>query len=208
MPPTTSAAESLWLDRIPPAAHAPLSAQVHVDVAVIGGGIAGVTTALLLKRAGASVAVIEAVSAGSGVTGCTTAKVSALQSTILSTIRDRHGDEAAAVYATASLAGVEQTADLAASEDVECDLERRPAFTYAADEGELDDVAEELDAARAAGLPVDSTKPDLPYPTAGAVRLDDQLQYHPVKYVRGLAAGIPGDGSHVFEDTRVLSMKH
>jgi glycine/D-amino acid oxidase-like deaminating enzyme/nitrite reductase/ring-hydroxylating ferredoxin subunit len=205
---TTSAAESLWLDRVPPAGYPPLGAQVHVDVAVIGGGIAGVTAALLLKRGGASVAVVEALAVGTGVTGCTTAKVSALQSTILSTIRGRHGADAAATYARASIAGVEQVAELATRESIACDLERRPAFTYAADESELKDVEKEREVATAAGLPVDSTPPDLPFPVAGAVRLEDQIEIHPVKYVQGLAAAIPGDGSHVFEDTRVVGVGH
>jgi glycine/D-amino acid oxidase-like deaminating enzyme/nitrite reductase/ring-hydroxylating ferredoxin subunit len=203
VPPTTSAAESLWLATAPPARHGPLERDVHVDVAVIGGGIAGVTTAVLLKRAGARVAIVEADAVGSGATGCTTAKVSALQSTILSTIRSRHGDDAAATYADASVAAVEKVSELAAAEGVECDIERRPAYTYAADESELDSVVAELEAARRAGLAVERVDgPDLPFATAGAVRLDLQLQFHPVRYVRGLAASVEGDGSYVFEDTR------
>jgi glycine/D-amino acid oxidase-like deaminating enzyme/nitrite reductase/ring-hydroxylating ferredoxin subunit len=203
VPATTSAAESLWLATAPPPGHGPLERDVHVDVAVIGGGIAGVTTALLLKRAGARVAIVEAHAVGSGATGCTTAKVSALQSTILSTIRSRHGDDAAATYADASVAAVDKVSELAAAEGAECDIERRPAYTYAADESELDSVDAELEAARRAGLAVERVDgPDLPYATAGAVRLDLQLQFHPVKYARGLAASVDGDGSHVFEDTR------
>jgi len=83
-------------------------------VAVLGGGIAGLTTALLLKREGARVALMEALRVGSGVTGCTTAKVSALQATVYSTIRSRHGEEATSAYAEASLAGVELVGQLAA----------------------------------------------------------------------------------------------
>jgi glycine/D-amino acid oxidase-like deaminating enzyme/nitrite reductase/ring-hydroxylating ferredoxin subunit len=204
--PTTSAAESLWLDTAPEGAFPTLDRDLHVDVAVVGGGIAGITTALLLKRGGASVAVIEALGIGSGVTGCTTGKVSALQATILSTIRSRHGDATTATYAEASRAAVEKVAALAAEEAVECDLERRPAFTYAAGSDELGSMEDELEAATAAGLPVQRIeRPDLPFPVAGAVRLDDQLQFHPVRYVRGLAAAVQGDGSHVFEDTRALS---
>ncbi|MEA2387834.1 MAG: hypothetical protein QOG41_607, partial [Thermoleophilaceae bacterium] len=204
--PTTSAAESLWLDTAPDGGFPALDRDLHVDVAVVGGGIAGITTALLLKRGGASVAVIEALGVGSGVSGCTTAKLSALQATILSTIRSRHGQAATAAYAEASLAGVERVAELAAEEAVECDLERRPAFTYAADAGEVESMEGELEAARAAGLPVERVDgPDVPFPVAGAVRLDDQLQFHPVRYVRGLAAAVTGDGSHVFEDTRALA---
>jgi glycine/D-amino acid oxidase-like deaminating enzyme/nitrite reductase/ring-hydroxylating ferredoxin subunit len=205
---TTSAAESLWLDTAPPAAHGPQDRDVHVDVAVIGGGIAGVTTALLLKRGGARVALVEAATVGSGATGCTTAKVSALQSTMLSTIQSRKGAEAAATYAEASVAAVDKVSELAAAEGVECDAERRPAFTYAADEGERDSVEAELEAAKRAGLPVERVGgPDLPYPVAGAVRLDLQLQFHPVKYARGLAAAVEGDGSFVFEDTRARAVE-
>jgi glycine/D-amino acid oxidase-like deaminating enzyme/nitrite reductase/ring-hydroxylating ferredoxin subunit len=147
--------------------------------------------------------VLEAADVGSGATGCTTAKVSALQSTILSTIASRHGGDAAATYAEASAAAVDKVSELAAAEGIECDIERRPAFTYAADEDELRSLDAELEAAGRAGLPVERVDgPDLPYPTAGAVRLDLQLQFHPVKYVRGLAAAVDGDGSHVYEDTR------
>jgi Rieske Fe-S protein len=49
--------------------------------------------------------------------------------------------------------------------------------------------------------------PGLPYPVAGAIRFDDQAQFHPCKYVAGLARTIPGDGCHVFEDTRALDVE-
>src|SRR5947209_16177475 len=117
--PTLSATESLWLATAPDSSFPALSDALEVDVAVLGGGIAGLTTALLLKREGARVAVIEALSVGSGVTGCTTAKVSALQSTIYSTIRSRQGADKASAYAEASLAGVETVAQLAEDEQID-----------------------------------------------------------------------------------------
>ena len=88
-PETTSAAESLWLDGAPATAYGTPSAGLEFDVAVLGGGIAGLSAALLIKRDGARVAVIEAGRVGHGVTGCTTAKVSALQARVYSTIRSR-----------------------------------------------------------------------------------------------------------------------
>ena len=204
---TTSAGEALWFDVEPGPEYAPLHGDLAVDVAIVGGGVAGLTVALLLKRAGAKVAVLEARGVGTGVTGCTTAKVSALQTTVYSTIRRRRGEEAAATYADASSAGVERLARLAEEEAIECDLERRDAFTYAAEESETRSIEQEADAARAAGLPVERVDASgLPYPVHGAVRLADQVQFHPVHYARGLAAALQGDGSHVFERTRALSV--
>lgn len=204
---TTSANQSLWLDTAPATDYRRLTGDLDFDVAVVGGGVAGLTAALLLKREGARVAVIEAARVGSGVTGCTTAKVTALQSTIYSTIRRRSGEEAAAVYAQASLAGVERLARLAAEEQIPCDLERRPAFTYASQESERLSVEAEAAAASSAGLPVEQVDgPDLPFPVHGAVRLADQLQIHPVRYAQGLAGAVDGEGSRVFEGTRALDV--
>jgi glycine/D-amino acid oxidase-like deaminating enzyme/nitrite reductase/ring-hydroxylating ferredoxin subunit len=208
MPPTTTAQHSLWLDGLPVTPRSRAAPDGEVDVAVIGGGITGITTALLLKRGGARVAVIEAVSVGSGVTGATTAKVTALQSTVLSQIRSRHGEDAAAVYAQASAAAVEQVATLAEELGIECDMARRPAYTYAAEESDVDSVASEHEAAQAAGLPTELVEDaGLPYPVAGAVRLADQLELHPVRYVRGLADAVDGDGSVVLEGVRALGVE-
>src|SRR3954452_18566024 len=111
--PTTSGAGSLWLTSVDQTAYPRLDEDLTVDLAVIGGGIAGLTTALLLKRQGASVAVIEALRVGRGVTGWPTARVTALQSTIYSPIRSRKGADAAAPYAAASVAAVERVATIA-----------------------------------------------------------------------------------------------
>jgi glycine/D-amino acid oxidase-like deaminating enzyme len=95
-PVTTSTVGSLWLDDDASAPRAPLRGDVAVDVVVIGGGIAGITTALLCARDGARVAVVEARRVASGVTGCNTAKVTALQSSVYSTIRRRQDQDRAA----------------------------------------------------------------------------------------------------------------
>ena len=205
---TTSATESLWLDTVAATNYPQLAGDIEVDVAVIGGGVAGLTTALLLKRQGARVAVLEAGRVGGGVTGCTTAKVTALQATVYTKIHQRHGDSATATYAEASVVGVEQLASIVAAESIDCDLERRDAFTFAAQPDERSSVESEYRYAAAAGLPVELVDDiDVPFETFGAVRLADQLQIHPVRYAQGLAAAVDGDGSAVYETSRAMSVK-
>jgi glycine/D-amino acid oxidase-like deaminating enzyme/nitrite reductase/ring-hydroxylating ferredoxin subunit len=100
---------------------------------------------------------------------------------------------------------VERIAQIATEEKIDCQLERRPAYTYAADESEQKEIEEELEHAARAGLAVTHGEPsDLPYRTYGAVLLADQVQLHPVRYVQGLAAAVDGDGSAVLEGSRAL----
>lgn len=207
---TTTARHSLWSDSIPHGRFPALTGETTADVAVVGGGITGVTTALLLKRAGLRVVLVEADRVGSGVSGNNTAKVTALQSTVYSTIEGKQGAEAAADYADGNMAAVERVASLVSELGIDCDLRRLPAYTFAFDGESRDAVEREARAAAKAGLPVTRDHGELmgvPFPVADAVRLDDQLAIHPVKYVRGLAEAVDGDGSRVHEAGRVLRIE-
>jgi glycine/D-amino acid oxidase-like deaminating enzyme/nitrite reductase/ring-hydroxylating ferredoxin subunit len=206
--PTTTAAGSLWLADRPDVRYPPPATDRHFDVLVLGGGITGLTTALLLRRRGARVAVVEADRIGSAATGNNTAKVTAVQGTMLSQVRSSRGSAVAAAYAEHSLRGVELVAAIAEELGVDCALQRRAACTVAVERSELKTVEREAQAAQEAGLPVEWTdQVDLPYPVAGAVRLAHQVEFHPVAYAYGLAAAVDGDGSRVFEGTRALSVR-
>ena len=198
---------SLWLDTSEDAAFPALDRPLSVDVAVLGGGIVGISTALLLKRAGMTVAVLEAHRVGAGVTGHTTAKLSSLHGLVYDQLSSSFGDSGARAYAEANQAGIEQVARWVEEERIDCDFRRKPNYTYASAREGLGDIEKEVAAAQRAGLPVSYVEEtDLPYPVAGAVRLDGQAEFHPRRFVLALAGLIPGDGSHVFEGTRALGV--
>lgn len=199
--------ESFWMESPAGPAHAPLTKDIEVDVAVVGAGIAGLSTAWELARAGRRVAVLEADRIASGVTGYTTAKVSALHSSVYARLRGTWGPEAARLYAMSQQDAVERVADIVRELEIACDLERADAYVYAADSSSSPAIEAEADAAVEAGLPASYvTVTGLPFDVAGAVRLDGQLQFHPRKYLLALAADLVGRGGLVFERSRVTKL--
>ena len=194
---------SAWLDGEAPPPRPALAGEGEADVVVLGAGIVGLTTALEAQRDGARVAVLEARTVGAGVSGNTTAKLSALHGMAYESLASAHGPETAAAYAEANLWGVERVAELASEHGIDCDLRRKPNFTYTEDPEQLDALRAEADAASAAGLEVGFTgETDLPFEVAGAIRCEGQAEFHPVKYLRGLADAFEAAGGKLFEGTR------
>ncbi len=199
---------SLWVATIEATEFSTLTGDIHVDVAVIGGGIAGLTTALSLKRAGRSVAVLEIGRVGTGVTGHTTGKVTSLHRL---TYRDlwRHvGHDEARGYGQANQFAIEHVASVVDGENIDCEFRRVDNYTYAESSTGLDMVREEVNIAQRLGLPASYvTATPLPFAVAGAIRFTDQAKIHAGRYVQGLARAVDGDGSHVFENTQALDVR-
>jgi glycine/D-amino acid oxidase-like deaminating enzyme/nitrite reductase/ring-hydroxylating ferredoxin subunit len=206
--PVAQKRSSLWIDTSEDAGFPTLDRPLSVDVAVLGGGIVGISTALLLKRAGMTVAVVEAERVGTGVTGHTTAKLSSLHGLTYDDLCSSFGDDGARAYGAANQAGIEQIAEWVEEEGIDCDFRRKPNYTYAPSRDMLGDIEKEVEAAQRIGLPASYTEEtDLPYPVAGAIRFDDQAEFHPRRFLLALAALIPGEGSHVFEHSRATGVE-
>jgi glycine/D-amino acid oxidase-like deaminating enzyme/nitrite reductase/ring-hydroxylating ferredoxin subunit len=197
--------ESLWLASAGQTHYPALDRDIGADVAVIGGGVAGLTAALALKRAGHSVAVIEAARVGTGVTGHTTGKVTSLHRLAYSELVVSHGTDAARIYGQANQAAIDYVQRVVVEEGIDCGFRVVANYTYAETDDALELVRAEAELAARLGLPSSfTTDVPLPYPVKGAVRFDGQAQFHAVKYLQGLARAVQGDGSFVFEQTRAL----
>jgi glycine/D-amino acid oxidase-like deaminating enzyme/nitrite reductase/ring-hydroxylating ferredoxin subunit len=199
--------KSLWMDSAPVPERPPLAHDLDVDVCVVGAGVLGMTTALLLARDGIEVAVVDAWSVGAGVTGHTTAKVSVLHGSAFQEIRKKFGDEGARMYARANQAGLEKVASLVSELGIDCDFRRKPSYTYVADPQEASTIDQEVEATQAAGLhTVQTAETPLPYPVATAVRLDDQAEFHSRRYVLGLAEELERLGATIYDATKVTEL--
>lgn len=199
---------SLWIATTPDTNYPSLQGDVEVDVAVVGGGIVGITVATLLKDAGKTVAVVDLERIVKVVTGHTTAKITALQSFIYQHLLKHFSEDDVRIYAESNQAAIDRIESLVKEKDIDCDFKRTTAYTYTETDEKLHLVKAEVDAAEKVGLPAVYTEDTpLPFKIKGAVRLDNQAQFHPRKYLLALADKIPGDGSHIFERTRILNIE-
>jgi glycine/D-amino acid oxidase-like deaminating enzyme/nitrite reductase/ring-hydroxylating ferredoxin subunit len=200
--------ESVWIDTgpdQPPLRR--LEGHLRADVVVIGGGIVGITTALLLAEAGVDVVLLEADRLGHGVSGHTTAKVTSQHGLIYSRLRSRFGAEGARTYAAANQAGLAWIADRVEDDGIACDFRRQPAYLYMEDESGRAKLEREAEAAVEAGLPATLLESaSLPYPVAAAVRFDQQAEFHPVSYMLGLAERSGRAGCRIFEGSRAVAV--
>ncbi|NYH55069.1 glycine/D-amino acid oxidase-like deaminating enzyme/nitrite reductase/ring-hydroxylating ferredoxin subunit [Nocardiopsis arvandica] len=186
-----------------------LRQDMEVDVAVVGGGLTGLTTALLARRTGVgTVAVLEAGRLGQGTTGHTTGKVTSQHGLVYAQLTSRYGQDQARMYADANQAGVELVAALTGEYGIDCGLTRAPALAYTRDPGQRRALEEEVAAAVRLGLPASLVESaDLPFEIEAAVRFDDQSHFHPGRYVAGLARALSASGASVFEHTRALEVE-
>lgn len=207
---------SLWMDTTERTDYAALDGDRRVETAVVGGGIAGVTAALHCAEAGREVALLESGRVVEGVTGRTTAKITAQHGFVYDDLLEAHGEEVARQYAAANSAAVEEVAARVEAHDIDCDFERTPAYTYAeATPDQRAKTKREAGVAAGLGLPAEYVS-DLPLPddAPGAVKFENQAQFHPRKYLLELVAQIPEQSndereteSAVYERTKVTNIE-
>lgn len=199
--------DSYWLDSCPHSNYAALNSDVDVDVAIIGGGIVGLSAAAMLTRAGKRVAVLEARRIGEQVTGRTTAKLTSLHGLIYEYLTRRFGKDHARLYAEANQTAIEMVSDWVTQFGIECDFERVAAYTCTDDPSKVDDIRREAQAIQALNLPAELvTEAPIALPVTAAIRMNNQAQFHPRKFLIGLSANIVARGCYIFEHTRVIDV--
>lgn len=178
---------SVWAEtaRIP--AFPPLEGDTRTDVLIVGGGMAGLLCAYLLKQAGVDCLLVEAGRICGGISRNTTAKLTSQHGLCYDKLLKSLGAEKARLYWQANEAALAQYRQL--GREIPCGLETRDAYVYTLDSPEK--LRRELEALERLGIPADLVQ-DLPLPfrTAGAVRFRNQAQFHPLKFAAGIAESL------------------
>lgn len=194
---------SIWLPASQVGTFLPLSTNHTVDVVIIGGGITGLTLAQRLKEVGRTVAVIEMQCIGMGATGSSTGHLTSALDIDYASLQTKFGQGGAQEAARKSEAAIDHIESLVDSLAIACDFHRADGWRYTEETSGEAGLVAESEVARRFGLAVEVVDGGpLPF-MRRSLRFRNQAMFDPVRYVRALANHVHGDGSYVFEKTRV-----
>lgn len=204
MQPTSGTTESVWMATANPPEQKPLAKDTSTDVCIIGAGIAGLTTAYLLAIEGKSVIVLDDGPIGGGMTARTTAHLTNALDDRFFELERLFGEKGARLAAQSHTAAISRVEDIVAKERIDCEFERVDGYLFIPPDGKLKILEDELPAAHRAGLlnvrrleraPLES------FDTGPCLHFPRQAQFHPLKYLTGLAQAIKREGGRIFTGT-------
>lgn len=200
---TSGASDTPWLAT----AHRPifprLEEEIDAGVAVIGGGVAGLSAAYVLAREGRSVAVFEDGVIGSGETGRTTAHLASALDDRFHRLVKLHGEDGARLAWQSHAAAIDHIEDIVRTHHIDCDFERLPGYLFTPPGESADVLDRELEACRRIGIPGVEKLDRTPLSAHPCLLFPSQGQFHPLKYLAGLAEAVVRHGGRIFERSHV-----
>ena len=204
MEPTSGTTLSVWAATTGTPAEKPLSKDTSANVCIIGAGIAGMTTAYLLAREGRTVVVLDDGPIGGGMTARTTAHLTYALDDRFYELERLFGEEGSRLAAQSHKSAIDRVAAIVRNERIDCEFERVDGYLFIPPDGKLKVLEDELPAAHRAGLievrrveraPLES------FDTGPCLHFPRQAQFHPLKYLTGLARAIEREGGKIFTST-------
>lgn len=189
------------------ASHSSVAEKIY-DCVIIGAGITGITAALILRKSGKEVLLIDAHNAGYGTTGGTSAHINTFADTSYKEAESAFGEDGARQFAAAINSGFDIIRQNINNYNIECDFEEKPGYVYAEDDDQVKQLEDLYDGAVKVDIPISYVgKIPIPIPFKKAVLLPGQAQFHPLKYIQGLLEAYIAAGGLVMENTKIEKIK-
>lgn len=198
---------SFWMQNSSPIPASPLSEDAEADVAVIGGGIAGLSIAYELSRHGRSVILIDRGEIGRGMTARTTAHLASELDDYYHELMSVRGADQARLYHQSQVAAINRVETIVKEAGIDCDFARVDGYLIAASLGDDEVLQKEYDACRELDVGVEwAARAPIPGIDSGrALRFAGQARFHPLKYLHGLARAITSAGGRLCSNTAYVS---
>lgn len=204
--------DAIWKIGCNKADHYPtLNRPIDADVAIIGGGITGLTTAERLADTGLRVVVIEALTVGNGCTGGSTGNLYSIMATGLAPLRKKWGDDMVRKVVTSRAQAIDYIEEAVERFGIDCQFHRRPLYRIATtqDKKTIKTLDAEHEAMVVAGLKVDTIENSpLPFSMEQGLKIEGQAQFNPLSYVHGLAKAISQRGVEIYEHSPVRNIDY
>src|SRR5688500_10690889 len=193
---------SIWMATAETPDRPGLDMDIETDACVVGAGIAGMTTAYLLARDGLKVVVLDDGPIGAGETGRTTAHIVNALDDRYYELERLHGTRGIQLAAASHTSAIDKGEESVNAEKIDCDFLRVDGYLFEPKDGDPKDLETERDACVRAGLKVELVeRAPAPFNTGRALKFPKQAQFHPLKYLRGLAVAIQKKGGQIFTGT-------
>jgi glycine/D-amino acid oxidase-like deaminating enzyme len=182
--------------------HSKLEKNIACDVLVIGGGIAGATTAYLLAKAGKDVVLIEKGSLKDTVPSYTTAFLTSIIDTDLHDLEKMMKKGGVRKVISSGEEAIREVEKIINEENINCDFKRVPHFSFARTEDGLERFREDASLLQSLGFEAKMVAGFLfTFETLGAMEMKHQAKFHPMKYLLGLREAFLKYGGKIFENT-------
>jgi glycine/D-amino acid oxidase-like deaminating enzyme/nitrite reductase/ring-hydroxylating ferredoxin subunit len=208
MKPEGNGSTSLWMASARVPCFSPLPGATDAEVCVIGAGIAGLTAAYLLRKEGKDVVLVEGREIGSGESGRTTAHFFPPDNRYYE-IERAFGADGARIVAESFGAATNRVESIVQTEKIDCQFERLEGYLFSLSEDSEAVLDREFAAARRAGVSVSQCTqvPGLSFGSGPCLRFGNQAQFHPLRYLSGLAQAFAADGGRIFTQTRAIEVR-
>ena len=185
-----------------------LTKNLTVDVAIVGGGITGITAGYLLRKEGLKVAILEAGTILNGTTGHTTAKITAQHGLIYDELIQHFGEEKARLYYQSADNALNFVKKTIQEKSIDCDFSEEDAFIYSITDEYASKIQKEADAYQTLGIN-GSLLTSIPFdiPVKNALMMKGQAQFHPLKYLKQLVLDFIEAGGLIFEQTTATDIE-
>lgn len=199
--------ESYWISSTEDTNYSALADDLDIDLLIIGGGMAGISTAYQLMNEGLKIAIIEGGKLLRATTAHTTAKVTSQHGLIYDKLIRTSGEDIARLYAQSNEYAIKEIKNIILTNKIECDLESQDAYIYTLKDDMVKSLKNEAKAASGLGIKASFVE-DIPLglEVKGALKFENQAQFHPRKYMLSLIKLVTEKGVQIFENTRAVEL--
>lgn len=200
--------KSFWIENFKTEKYKKLENNINTEVAIIGGGITGISSAYYLSKKGLEVTLLEKDFISSKTTGHTTGKITSEHGLFYMYLLESKGVSFVEKYLKANNQAIKNIEEIINTENINCDFEKKDAYVFTTNPQKSKSIEDEVNICKKLGVEAQFEKTiELPINIQGAIKFKNQAQFNPIKYINGMCESIEKNGGEIYENSQVIKYK-